>query len=120
MNMSSANSLIVDETIDIITPRPRGFTGWQAALSIMTFLCVLMVTRLMMIGRSDQLINCLFAAVLIHHLFWRTMLQWSGEVWPHASSTMTCLILPLAIYLLAVVVKRRNSLCFPKNYQRTA
>jgi len=94
--------------------------GWQAALSIMTFLCVLMVTRLMVIGRSDQLINCLFAAVLIHHLIWRTMLQWSGEVWPHASSTMTCVILPLAIYLLAVVVIRRNSLCFPKNYQRTA
>jgi len=32
MNMSSANSLIVDETIDIIAPQIRGFTGRHAWL----------------------------------------------------------------------------------------
>lgn len=94
--------------------------GWQAVLSIATFLCGLMLLRTLLIDRVDRLLWHLFAAVLIHHLLWRVMSLWSGYLWPHASSTATSLFLPLLIVALCVVVIRRNTFSFSGNCQRTA
>jgi leader peptidase (prepilin peptidase)/N-methyltransferase len=86
--------------------------GWQAVLSIATFFCGLMLVRTMLTDRVDRLLWHLFLTVLIHHLLWRVMSYWSGYVWPHASCSVTSVILPLLIVAACVLVIRRNTLSF--------
>jgi len=47
--------------------------GWQAAVSSMAIHCGLIVVRVLVMDRRDQLLKSLFAAMLIHHLLWRVM-----------------------------------------------
>ena len=81
--------------------------GWQAVLSITTFFCGLMLLRMVLTDRVDRLLWHLFAAVLIHHLLWRLMSYWSGDMWPRAGSTSTSAIIPLVLLSVCVVVFRR-------------
>ncbi len=81
--------------------------GWQAVLSIATFFCGLMLLRNMLTDRVDRLLRHLFAAVLIHHLLWRLMSYWSGDLWPRAGSTATSAIIPLVLLSICLVVFRR-------------
>jgi hypothetical protein len=94
--------------------------GWQAVLSIATFFCGLMLLRILLIGRNDGVLISLLAALMIHHLLWRVMSDWPATVWPHASSTLTAVILPLLTLAACVVVIRRNTFSVSGDCQRTA
>ena len=91
--------------------------GWQAVLSIATFFCGLMLLRTLLTDRVDRFLWHLFAAVLIHHLLWRLMSYWSGDVWPHAGATATSVILPLLIVAVCVVNVRRAAFSLSENRQ---
>jgi leader peptidase (prepilin peptidase)/N-methyltransferase len=92
--------------------------GWQAVLSSMSMLCAFLIVRMLVIDCPDRLLRVLFSAVVIHHLLWRVITQWPGNLWPHASSEATAVILPLLILAVCVVLLRRTSRGFSANSQR--
>lgn len=89
--------------------------GWQAVLSVTTFFCGLILLRMLLAGSSGRLLVSLFAALLIHHLLWRVMSFWSGQLWPRAGSTPTSVVLPLLVVAVCVAIIRRNTVSFPED-----